>query len=363
MTSATAEVPGEVVEPSRARRPRVPWHQRNTTREAGAGWVFVGPAVLVYLVFFIAPIGMALWASLLDWNGQTNPFTDFEFVGLDNYRTLLTTDGLLRDDFAISMRNTVYMMLVYVPCVTALAFALALVVNSRVLKGRGFYRTAFYFPSITSAVAISVTFLFLFQSTGAVNSMLSWFGIEGPAWFQDSRGVIHIGLDGLGVADPSSPPGWLADHEILGLSWWQWLAGPSVAMCALLALLVWTSSGTYMLFFLAGLQNIPLEVDEAAAIDGAGSWRRFRHITVPLMRNSIVLVVTLALIGSWQVFDSVFIMTQGGPGKSTLTPSFLSYVRSFGDGRFGQGAAIAFTLFAVIVVLTIAQRRITRERM
>ena len=358
--TATVRVPGEME--SRLPAPRTPWHQRGHVREAGAGWLFTGPAVLVYAIFFIAPIGMALWASLLDWNGQTNPFVDFDFIGLANYRQLLTEDGLLREDFGISVRNTVYFMLIYVPGVVALAFGLALVVNSRVLKGRGFFRTSFYFPSITSSVAISVTFLFLFTSTGVINSILAWFGINGPSWFQDSRGLVHIALDGLGIADPSDPPGWLLDHEFLGVSWWQWLAGPSVAMCALLFLLIWTSSGTYMLFFLAGLQNIPMEVDEAAAIDGAGPWRRFRHITVPMMRNRLVLVLTLALIGSWQVFDSVFIMTQGGPGKTTLTPSYLSYTRSFGDGRFGQGAAIAFTLFAIILVLTLVQRFITRER-
>ncbi len=354
LTGATAESP-----PAPG---RVPWYRRSGAREAGAGWLFVTPAVVVFVVFFIAPIGMALWASLLNWNGQTNPFTDFNFVGVDNYTRLLTSEGLLREDFAISARNTVYLMAVYVPGVAALSFGLALIVNNRVLRGRGFFRTTFYFPSITSSVAISVTFLFLFQSTGVINTMLSWVGIDGPSWFQDARGVAHIALDSLGLVDPGSPPGWLADHEFLGLSWWQWVAGPSVAMCALLALLIWTSSGSFMLFFLAGLQNIPQDLDEAAAIDGATTWARFRYITVPLMRKSIALVLTLALIGSWQVFDSVFLISQGAPGKSTLTPSYLSYIRSFGDGRFGQGAAIAFVLFAIIVVLTMVQRLVSRER-
>ena len=341
---------------------RVPWHERHRVREAGAGWLFISPAVVVFVVFFIAPITMALWASLLNWNGQTNPFSDFEFVGLDNYARLLTRDGLVREDFAVAARNTAYLMAVYVPGVVALSFGLALIVNNRILRGKGFFRTVFYFPSITSSVAISVTFLFLFQSSGVINTLLSWIGIDGPTWFQDARGLVHIGLDNLGLVDPRTPPGWLADHEFLGLSWWQWAAGPSVAMCALLALLIWTSSGTFMLFFLAGLQNIPEDVEEAAVIDGASTWKRFRHITLPLMRRSLSLVVTLALIGSWQVFDSVFIISQGAPGKTTQTPAYMSYTRSFGDGRFGQGAAIAFTLFAIILVLTLLQRFVVRER-
>ncbi len=174
---------------------RQPWHRRPSTREGAAGWLFIAPVVIVFLVFLVFPILMSLWVSLLDWNGQTNPLREFDFVGLDNYRRLLTEDTLLREDFAISVRNTLYYVLVFVPGATALAFFLALVVNNRALKGRGFFRTAFYFPSITSSVAISITFLFLFQSAGVINTILGWFGINGPRWFNDPRGLIHIGLD------------------------------------------------------------------------------------------------------------------------------------------------------------------------
>ncbi len=341
---------------------RQPWHRRPSTREGVAGWLFVAPAIIVFLIFLLFPIAMALWVSLLDWNGQTNPLTDFHFVGLDNYRRLLSEDTLLHEDFAISVRNTLYYVLVFVPGATALAFFLALVVNNRALKGRGFFRTAFYFPSITSSVAISITFLFLFQSTGVVNTALGWFGIDGPTWFNDARGVVHIALDNLGLVDPLHPPGWLADTDVFGLSLWQWISGPSVAMCALLFLAIWTTSGTFMLFFLAGLQNISQDVDEAAAVDGATKWQRFRYITMPLMRPSIALVATLAIIGSWQVFDQVFIITQGAPGKTTQTPAYLSYTKSFADGDFGQGAAIAFVLFVIIVSLAGLQRFLSRER-
>jgi multiple sugar transport system permease protein len=341
---------------------RSPWRQRASTREGFVGWLFTAPMVILFLVFLVFPIGMALWVSMLDWNGQTNPLTDFDFIGLGNYRRLLTEDSLLREDFAISIRNTLYYVLVFVPAVTVFAFCLALIVNNRALKGRGFFRTVFYFPSITSSVAISIVFLFMFQGTGVINTLLGWFGIQGPTWFNDARGLIHIALDNLGLVDPLSPPGWLADTDVLGLSLWQWIAGPSVAMCALLILATWTSCGSFMLFFLAGLQNIPIEVDEASAVDGATKWQRFRYVTVPLMRPSIALVATLAIIGSWQVFDQVFIISQGAPGKTTQTPAYLSYTKSFGDGAFGQGAAVAFVLFMIIIVLTGTLRFLSRER-
>nr|WP_246401323.1 sugar ABC transporter permease [Jiangella mangrovi] len=259
----------------------------------------------------------------------------------------------------LSVRNTLYYVLFNVTGVVVLSFVLALAVNSYVLRGRSFFRTILYFPAITSSVAISVLFLFLFQGAGVVNVVLSWVGVDGPTWFTDPRGVLHLALSWFGV---DGAPGALADTTVGGLSLWNWLSGPSVAMCTLIMLTIWTTSGTYMLFFLVGLQDVPVELEEAAAIDGASAWQRFRYLTLPLMRRHITLVITLALIGSWQVFDQVFILSQGGPAKTTLTPAYISYVRSFGDGQFGVGAAVAFVLFAIIIVLTLIQRWVGRER-
>ncbi|MBB5788664.1 ABC transporter permease subunit [Jiangella mangrovi] len=329
-------------------------------QERRAGWLFVAPAVVVLVVFLFAPMIMAAWVSLLDWNGQSSPFSgEAEFVGLSNYQNLLAEAGLLRGDFMLSVRNTLYYVLFNVTGVVVLSFVLALAVNSYVLRGRSFFRTILYFPAITSSVAISVLFLFLFQGAGVVNVVLSWVGVDGPTWFTDPRGVLHLALSWFGV---DGAPGALADTTVGGLSLWNWLSGPSVAMCTLIMLTIWTTSGTYMLFFLVGLQDVPVELEEAAAIDGASAWQRFRYLTLPLMRRHITLVITLALIGSWQVFDQVFILSQGGPAKTTLTPAYISYVRSFGDGQFGVGAAVAFVLFAIIIVLTLIQRWVGRER-
>lgn len=349
---------------TRRAAPPVPRRRRSpdTVRQRRAGVLFSAPAVAAILLFLVAPMLMALWVSLLNWNGQSNPFAgSARFVGGANYAELLGHDGLLRRDFSTSIRNTLYYVVLDVPLVTVLSFGLALIVNQRILRGRGFFRTVFYFPSITSSVAIGVTFLFLFQGGGAVNAILSVVGIQGPSWFTDSRGLVQIVLSGTGLVDPGHLPGWLAAQP-MGLSVWDWLAGPSVAMCAIIALTVWSSSGTFMLFFLSGLQNIPAQVEEAALVDGASTWQRFRGVTLPLMRRSTVLVVTLALIGSWQVFDQVYVMSQGSPGKTTLTPAYLSYTTSFADGNFGGGAAIAFVLFAIIVAFTAVQRWFGRER-
>jgi multiple sugar transport system permease protein len=246
-----------------------------------------------------------------------------------------------------------------VPLQTALALFLALVLNGRRLKGKGFFRTAYYFPSVTSSVAVSVVFLFIFSSSGVVNSLLALVGIHGPQWFADPRGLFHIVAGWFG-ADQTNPP--LSGVDVLDLSLWDWLSGPSVGMCAIIALVVWTTAGTFMLMFLAALQDIPTEVEEAAEVDGAGRWQRFRYVTLPMLRPTLFLVLTLGLIGTWQVFDQIYIMSKGEPGKTTLTPAYLSYTTSFDNQEWGQGAAIAFLLFIIIVVLTMVQRWVLRDR-
>jgi multiple sugar transport system permease protein len=327
--------------------------------ERAAGWLFVAPVVVILGLFMLLPILMALWVSLTNWNGQGSPFTSgVPFTGLGNYTRLFATDDLARQDFMTSIRNNGYYVLFVVPIQTVLALWLAMVVNKR----KGFFRTAFYFPSVTSSVAISVVFLFMFSNSGAINQILSFFGVNGPQWFSDPRGVIHLFLGGIHVVDPNTPPAAMSDHGLLGLSWWDWTSGPSVAMCAIIALVVWTTSGTFMLMFLAALQNLPVQLDEAGLIDGANRWQRFRFITLPQLRPTLFLVLTLGLIGTWQVFDQIYVMSQGNPAKTTLTPAYLSYRTAFRDFNYGSGAAISFVLFLIIVLLTLLQRWILRER-
>ncbi len=327
------------------------------------GWLFVSPMVLVLGLFLLLPILMALWVSLLHWDGQSDPFSGAaDFVGVRNYTDLLTRPGLDRTLFMTAVRNNLYYVLLVVPTQTVLSLALAVAVNKRWLRGRGLFRTVFFFPSVTSSIAISTVFLFLFQGSGAVNALLKWAGVSGPKWFTDPHGLTWTVLGGLGLVDEDHPVGVLARHGMLGLSWWDWLAGPSVAMCTIIMLAIWTTSGTFMLMFLAALQDVPADLEEAALLDGAGRWQSFRHVTLPALRPVVFLVATLGLISTWQVFDSVYVMSQGAPADTTLTPAYLSYTDGFQNSAYGVAAATAFLLLAVIMLMTTVQRLLLRDR-
>ena len=330
-------------------------------REGVAGWLFTSPVIIILGVFLFVPVVMALWVSFSDWSGRGSPLSpDVKFVGLENYAEITTGGGLAEADFGTALRNNAWYVLLVVPLQTALSLFLAVMVSRAMLRGRGFFRTAFYFPSVTSSVAITVLWLFLFSSTGVVNEVLSWVGITGPNWFNEPRGIIHLALAGLGV---ESGPAALTGGEFLGVSWWNWLGGPSVAMSAFVLMAVFTTSGTFMLLFIAALQNIGGELAEAAMMDGANGWQRFWRITLPQLRPTLFTVIPLGLIGCWQVFDQIYTGTQGGPSKTTLTPAYLSYKAAFGDEQaWGRGAAIAFILFLIIIVFTVIQRWVLRDR-
>ncbi len=424
----------------RLREPGIRGHQ------AGAGWLFLAPVIVILGLFLLLPIAMAVWVSFSDWNGNGSPFgANAHWVGLQNYRHLITEPGLDQNNFGTSIRNNFYYVLLVVPVQTAVSLFLAVVVNRRV-KGVGFFRTAFYFPSVTSSVAITVLFLFLFSTEGPINKFISYFGATGPAWFYDPDGLFHVILKQFGVHnppgglangfflgvsywdwlagpsvamcvfivmavfttsgtfmllflfDPNGPinkllsylgakgPAWLYDPDglfhvilaqfgvsqtnpphglansfFLGVSYWDWLAGPSVAMCVFIIMAVFTTSGTFMLLFLAALQNIDESVNEAAGLDGASEWKKFRYITAPMIRPTIFTVVTLGLIGTWQIFDQIYVGTKGSPLNTTLTPAFLSFNFSFNSNEWGVGAALAFILFGIIVFFTVVTRLLTRN--
>jgi multiple sugar transport system permease protein len=327
--------------------------------EARYGWAFVAPAIVIIGLFLVLPIGLALWVSFSDWNGLGSPLGNSEFIGGENYGTILVDDGLAQRDFGTALRNNLWYVLLVVPLQTILALFLAVQVNNRLLKGKGFFRTAFYFPSVTSSIAITTIFIFLFTGSGAVNQVLAFFGISGPNWFADPTGVVHNLLAAVGVTEP---PAALADGGFLGVSWWNWLAGPSVAMCVIIILAVFTTSGTFMLLFLAGLQNIGQEIEEAASMDGAGSVRTFFSVTLPLLKPTLFTVLTLGLIGTWQVFDQIYLTGGGAPSKTMLTPAYLAYQTSFEGLNWGEGAAISFILFLIIVFFTLVQRWVLRDR-
>ena len=327
--------------------------------EGRYGWAFVTPAIIIIGVFLVLPIFLALYVSFSNWNGLGSPLGNSDLIGGENYARVLTDDGLSQRDFGTSIRNNFYYVLLVVPLQTALALFLAVQVNRRILRGRGFFRTAFYFPSVTSSVAITTIFIFLFTASGAVNSVLGWLGVNGPNWFSDPSGIIHNLLKGVGI---TSAPEALTAPGPLGLQWWDWISGPSVAMCVLIILAIFTTSGTFMLLFIAALQNISGEIDEAAMMDGAGGLRKFFSVTLPMLKPTLFTVLTLGLIGTWQVFDQIYLTGKGAPGKTLLTPAFLAYDTSFKGLNWGEGAAISFILFLIIVSLTLVQRWVLRDR-
>jgi multiple sugar transport system permease protein len=303
-----------------------------------AGWVFVLPAMLIYVVFIFGPVLYALFISFFRWELVTPGRT---WVGLDNYRALLDDD-----DFWTAFRNTMWYTLGVVPVQTAAGLVLAVLAN-RKIRGRTFFRTSFYFPSITSSVVISIIFLWMYSSRGLINYVLREFGFPTPrpVWLANPRGVFDLLLGNFGIENVPT-----------------WFAGPSVALLSIMMLNIWTTTGTMMVIFLAGLQDMPNDVYEAAALDGASRFRVFRDITVPLLRPVILFVLTIGFIGCMQVFDQIWVMSEGGPRKTTTTLVYLIYTEAFQfGGGFGYSAAIATVLLVLVLFVYGIQRRIIGE--
>lgn len=311
-------------------RPRDPM----AAEDAIAGWLFVLPALVIFGTFIFWPIIQVFWLSFHQWSVIT---PEKPFVGLDNYQTLITSS-----DFQLALRNTLWFAIGVVPTQTFLGLLLAVLANQKI-RGKGFFRTAFYFPSISSSVVISIIFLWLYSQRGLINFVLRQFGFPTPRppWLSNPKGVLEMLFNTVGIEDVS-----------------VWLAGPSVALLSIMMMNIWTTMGTMMVVFLAGLQDIPNDVYEAASIDGATRRQQFFHITVPLLRPVVFFVLTLGFIGTFQVFDQIFVMTDGGPAKSTITLGYLIYLEGFRNFSMGYAAAIAVVLFAMIMGIYLIQRRI-----
>jgi multiple sugar transport system permease protein len=325
--------------------------------ETIAGYLFIAPALLIFIIFLLLPVLMAFYLSFTDWNGITPLREDdsFEWVGTDNYNELVREEGRRQTRFFTAVKNTTYYVLGVVPTQTIIALVLAVIVNQRWLHGRGAFRTIAYFPSITSSVVISIVFLWLFARGGLVNLGIELIFPDYKAvnWTDDATGIFHWILEKFGVTRRTA--GDWAGEEYLGLRAWEWISGPSVTMLMIMILNTWTTIGTMMVIFLAALQNIPSYVYEAAQIDGANAWQTFRKVTVPLLRPTTFFVVTLGLIGTFQVFDQVYII---GGGDATLTVAVLVHRNAFGSGsNMGLATATAMILFVIIFVFTILQRR------
>ncbi|HEX7550307.1 MAG TPA: sugar ABC transporter permease, partial [Candidatus Methylomirabilis sp.] len=286
-------------------------------RSCGAGlapWLFLAPYLLVFLGFFLLP---ALWSavlSLTDWKIVGTP----HFVGLKNYARLFS-DPL----FYTALKNTVTYTAIIVPLMALVGLGLALLLNQP-LRGRVVTRTAVFASYVVMVSVVGIVWRWVLDPTGA--------------------GIVNYYLEKLGVGPL------------------PWLAAPETAMLSIIIATIWWTAGYNMILYLAGLQDIPAAVREAARIDGANAWQEFRHVTLPMLKPVTFFVVVMSIAKSFQVFGQVYVMTQGGPSNSTLTIVNYLYVVGFTWFEMGYAAAIAYALFALLLVITVIQfRMVSRE--
>jgi len=273
-------------------------------REALVGYAFIAVPMGIFLTFFIYPLVYSLYISRYDWG----VFGKIETLGWENYREMWHDEIFWR-----SIKNTLLYTVVVVPVEMALALSLAVIVNAGI-RGKSFFRSSFYFPSLASSAAITAIAIYILSADGLLNAVVG----GQRSWFGDS----------------------------------------DTALWSIAGLNAWTTSGTMMLFYLAALQAIPTDVYEAAAMDGAKTWRTFSRITFPLLKPGHFFVSVVAVIGALQVFDQAFIVSNGsgGPNYSTLTAVLYLYRTAIADVRFGYAATIGIALFLLIFTLTLIQR-------
>lgn len=294
--------------PRVGRRRQTPNGRRRGKGWRNAGWVllFLAPSAVPLLLFTVIPMGASIWVSLQKWNLISAP----TFVGLSNYRKLLSDPNTL--DYFL---HTLYYIVGYLPLVYVGGLALAVVLNKRMV-GRTFFRASVFLPVITSWVVVALVWQWLLNPAhGIVNTVLGALGLGQPGWWTD--------------------PTW---------------AMPSVILAS-----AWKDLGFVMIILLAGLQSIPTDIQEAATVDGASGWQRFRRITLPMLSPSTFFVVVISLINGLQVFDQVYVMTDGGPQGATQVVVGQIYNLTFRYGRAGDAAALSWILFVVILIITAGQ--------
>ncbi|WP_294092846.1 sugar ABC transporter permease [uncultured Cetobacterium sp.] len=282
------------------------------------GWLFILPVFILAVVFFLIPAGMSLILSfkeysLLDSQGMFSA----PWVGLNNYKEVFKDEIFFK-----SLKNTVIYSLGVVPTQLIIALGLAIICNSKI-RNKGLLRTIYYIPTVTSAVAVSIMFLFLYKTDGLLNKFLGLFGVEPIGWFNS----------------------------------------PAFALPSMMSLAVWSSVGIYMVIFLAGLQGISPSLYEAAEIDGASKFEQFLYVTLPQLKHVLFFNLVVSFIGTLQVFDQAYVISggTGGPLDSTSTVVLYLFNSGFRDFKMGYASAIAFVLFGIIFTLTMIQKFLFKE--
>lgn len=291
-------------------RPGSRLKRRNTL----LGWSFILPNFLGFAVLTLVPVIALFYIAFTDWNA----FGTANWVGVDNFTRMVGDRS-----FMVALLNTFYYAAFHIPLTLGLSLALALLLN-RKLRGVAFFRTVAFFPYVTSIVAIVLVWNMLFSpELGPINQFLTAIGI-------------------------SDPPGWTTSAD------WS--------MPAVIIVGTWREMGYYMLLFLAGLQTIPPELYEAARVDGADAWQRFWNVTVPSLRPTTFFVTVMLTIGSFKVFDLILVMTNGGPGQSTLVLSQYIYNKGFLENQLGYASSISIVLFLICISVTVVQFSVNKRR-
>ncbi len=280
-------------------------------RGASAGYLLIAPAVIVTVVFLVIPMIVSGYWSLTHYNGIKPP----EFVGLQNY-----ADVLANPRFQRAFQNTVFFVVMGMSIGPLLGLGTAILLNDN-LRLRALFRTSFFLPTMTSLIVVATIWKLMYADNGIVNAVASFFGLPGHAWLTD----------------------------------------PTTALPAVVVTAIWQGFGFETVVFLAALQSIPREYYEAATVDGAGRWAKFRWVTLPGLRPTIVFVYVIGIIGSFQTFDQVFVMTNGGPIQATRTIVF-DLVDRFNRLDLGGASAVAYILLIFLAVLSYAQLRLGEER-
>ncbi|NSW89196.1 MAG: sugar ABC transporter permease [Firmicutes bacterium] len=284
-------------------------------QETITGWLFILPILIGFLVFVAGSVIYSLVISLTKWDLLTPPV----FIGIQNYIRVFKDES-----FWQCMYNTVYFVIGLVPSVLILSMLTAIAINQKVNKLTSFFKVSFYIPNITSTIAVSMIWLWILNPTnGLINTLLHLIGITNtPMWLQS-------------------------------VVW---------AKPALIIMRIWQMCGYYMIMFLAGLQTIPETLYEAAEVDGARKWQKYRYITVPMLSNTTFFVTIMLIIEAFNIFEAIFVMTEGRPAGSTNTLLYYIYYNGFQYYRMGYASALAWILFAILFVLTLIQFRLRRKK-
>jgi multiple sugar transport system permease protein len=306
-------------------------------RKAFSPFLYLLPAAAIIVVFRLLPILSSFYISFFRWG-----LVKGSFLGLGNYLTMFQDPK-----FWQSLLNTVYFVVGMVPASLFLSLFIAVLLSKKI-KAMGFFRTTYFLPVVTSLVAVSLVWKWIYHpEMGLANYFLNIIGINKLLWLSESTGVIKLALGGLGIQVP------------------DWLGGPSLALYAIIIMSVWKGLGYNIIIFLAGLQNIPEQYYEAARIDGAGARASFWHITWPILSPITFYVLMVSIITTFQVFTQIWMMTtpQGGPLGTTKVIVFYLYERGFMEGfDRGYASAIALILFMILLSLSILQRRVLERR-